>query len=89
MTKIYRRFEVTNEDTTKVRKLMKANGIKGTVRKGKGSCRFWLEVKTKDRRIIDLVKHLGFRLLFEPKDWWERYTFEKGHIEIIKAETGQ
>jgi len=83
MKKIIKMYEVTTEDTEKIRQLMKENNIKGTVRKGTGSCRYWVYIRTEDDAIVDLIKPLGFRLLFRPKAWDKRYTFEKSTVKII------
>ena len=88
MTKIVRvrrRYVVTKEDTKKVREIMREKGIKGTVRKGTGSTKYWIYVKTTDERIIDAIRPLGFYLLFRPNEWDKAFTFEKGSVEVYKV----
>lgn len=74
---IVKQIEITQQDAEQMKNAMKQYGIKGTVRKGTGSCRYWLYVTTNNESIISIAKKMGYELVFMPNKQERYYTFRR------------
>ena len=70
---------MTAEDSARIRGLLRAAGIKGTVKVGRGSLAHTVRVRTDDPRVVQVVEAGGYR--FNPDDSWpERKDWRFGRI---------